>query len=813
MTDSPSLLGLEVLGYRLERQIGEGGMASVWLARHPALGKLAAVKVLDPLLTRNPSLVDRFIEEARIQVRLEHPNIVKVENVSTEPLAMVMEYVDGSSLDASMGPRVGPVPVASVLNLWRPILSAIEYAHARGVVHRDLKPANILITRDGVPKVLDFGIAKVLAGHGRTRTGAWMGTPAYMAPEQIRSPKDVDAQADIYALGVMLYEIAAGRRPFDTGEADDSDFDLMAAQVNEPPPDPRRFSAGIPEAVATVILKALAKRPAERQQSVAELREELENAVGATTLPPPQPAPPTRYEAGPAPRRKRYWPWLLGGVALAAGLIIWALWPPGTDRNRRSRRTDQRQPVEKAASARGQDPAAPDHPASDSTPPKSKPKPKPPVKPSASPPAKPVEVQQQGYRGPAATVTVWHSYLGAEGALLRKVIQAHAARGTPITVKLRFVPFDAFNDKMKIAAPEGRGADLVIFAHEAGGSWAEMGLLEPLNDHIESSDMARFLPAPMRVLVNRGVLYGLPMASKSVALIYNRALVPTPPRTWDELLGICHQQRRAGRHGLIYPAAELYFHAPWLHGLGGRVLDGQGAPTIDTVPARQAALLARELVTNCGTVSAKAATLAEVFGAGKAAMIMSGPWERTNIPPGLDYGVATLPSLPNGAPAKPFASVEAVYLNRRSANKAAALEIMRWLTSDQSATIRLDVAGQVVPNRAAWERHEKAPNAITNAFRSQLEQSVPTPAAPVMQRVWMPYNEALLRVIAGDAGPEEAMAKAQSSVRGQKAPHFKERDRRARALKKKKKRKKRKKRKLRKRRAAPRRKGKAVVPW
>ena len=376
MSDTPDLTGTQVMGYRLERPIGEGGMASVWLATHPTLAKRAAVKVLDPLLTRQATLVERFLAEARIQVHLVHPNIVRVENVSTEPLAMVMEYVEGRPLSESIGRSAGPVPLTGALPILRQVLSAIEYAHAQGVVHRDVKPANVILTPDGVAKVMDFGIAKILTGGGSTRTGTSMGTPAYMAPEQIQGAKDVDARADIYALGVMLYEVVTGRRPFDSGEDEGSDFRLMSAQVNDAAPDPRTFCPDVPEAVAAVILKALEKDPSKRHPTVAALAEALEATVdGAEGLAvpvavpapaPPTPAAPTRYEAPESPARadepapsRGLQPWhyaVLAVLFAAVGTALW--WPAGSGRptpNDDIEDSSAENPTEEAADGREAD--------------------------------------------------------------------------------------------------------------------------------------------------------------------------------------------------------------------------------------------------------------------------------------------------------------------------------------------------------------------------------------------------------------------------------------------------------------------------
>ena len=303
------LTGQEILGYRIAELIGEGGMATVWRAEHTTLESTVAIKVLDPLLAQDGDLVQRFVDEAKIQHKLRHPNIVGLENFSQDPLAMVMEYVEGSSLSDMIGLQVGPIPLERALPMMRQIMDAVGHAHAHGVVHRDLKPANVMVTADGRMMVTDFGIAKILSStQGRTRTGMSMGTPAYMAPEQIRGAKDVDARADIYALGVTFYEMLAGRTPFWGADDEESDYGLMDAQVRKPPPDPREFYPHIPERVVELLLRTLSKEPVGRPSSVEELRAALDAAAGgaapARTVVESGPAVPaparTVVESGPA---------------------------------------------------------------------------------------------------------------------------------------------------------------------------------------------------------------------------------------------------------------------------------------------------------------------------------------------------------------------------------------------------------------------------------------------------------------------------------------------------------------------------------
>jgi serine/threonine protein kinase len=277
------LTGHKIMGYVLERKLGKGGMGEVYLGVQPALGQRVAVKILDPVLARNAELRERFIQEARIQVKLRHPGIVQVHTADTEgePLALILEYVEGSTLDSLLR-KQGRLPLGEALPIFRQVLDAVEHAHEAGVVHRDLKPPNIMVAA-GTAKVMDFGIAKVLGGTKLTRTGTTMGSAHYMSPEQVLGSKQLDHRTDIYSLGATFYEVLAGQPPFAAmaSEATDSIFSIMEAHVRKEPPDPRERAPDLPEAVAALLLRCLAKKPAARYQSASELRAALLDLVDA----------------------------------------------------------------------------------------------------------------------------------------------------------------------------------------------------------------------------------------------------------------------------------------------------------------------------------------------------------------------------------------------------------------------------------------------------------------------------------------------------------------------------------------------------
>ena len=260
--------------YRVDQVLGEGGMGIVFQATHVRLGQRFAIKMLHPHMLSKPEIVERFEREARAAAQLRSPNAVRVVDVDVTPdhlPYMVMEFLDGHDLAAELQTR-GRFSVSDAVDCVLQACRAMAEAHALGIVHRDLKPANLFLAREGtttVVKVLAFGISKMAASEldvHVTSTLATMGTPLYMSPEQIRSTKSVDARADVWSLGVILFELLAGRPPF-TGSA----MAVSAAIVADPPTSLRELQPGVPEALEQVMLKALAKTPDARWPDVQAL--------------------------------------------------------------------------------------------------------------------------------------------------------------------------------------------------------------------------------------------------------------------------------------------------------------------------------------------------------------------------------------------------------------------------------------------------------------------------------------------------------------------------------------------------------------
>jgi serine/threonine protein kinase len=275
----------QVIGgkYRVLELLGQGGMGSVFAADQIGLDRQVAIKILRADLKTAPSVVHRFESEGRFAASIHDPNIVQVFDVGV--LAdgrayLVMELLVGESLEAFMRTR-GKLGVAEAVAIAKQIASGLGSAHEKGIIHRDLKPSNVYLAEAkraplGVTvKLLDFGIAKTMDDAGRdaptTATGSLLGTPYYMSPEQIRGLRNIDARTDVYALGGILFEMVCGRRAFEA----ESQFELVNAQVHNPPPDPRTIEPSVPKALARLIVQMLAKDAGERPGNIEKVRSEL----------------------------------------------------------------------------------------------------------------------------------------------------------------------------------------------------------------------------------------------------------------------------------------------------------------------------------------------------------------------------------------------------------------------------------------------------------------------------------------------------------------------------------------------------------
>jgi serine/threonine-protein kinase len=331
--------------YRCERVLGEGGMASVYLARDAELERLVALKLLARQLAGDEEFRERFLREARLAARLLHPNIVQVFDAGEDDGRpyIVMEYVEGETL-AELLARRGKLPAAEAVELALQLCAGLEHAHEHLLVHRDVKPANLLIRGDGVVKIADFGIVHAAESTRLTQIGTVLGTAAYLSPEQAAG-KPVTAQADLYSLGAVLYEALTGRLPYEL----ESLAELPGLQRRGATPV-RELEPAVPPAVEDAVMGCLARNPDYRPASAAALARQLAGATEAPTRQLPvrgAVAPTRRYESlrgrGPAA-------WLAAAAIAVLVLVGLGLWRfGGGDANH----SNVRQPAAVTAPARG----------------------------------------------------------------------------------------------------------------------------------------------------------------------------------------------------------------------------------------------------------------------------------------------------------------------------------------------------------------------------------------------------------------------------------------------------------------------------
>ena len=278
--------------YEIAAPLGRGGMGVVYRGVHAHLGRQVAIKELAPELTQQPEFKERFFAEAKTQARLHHPNIVSVYDLIEDggEFFIVMEFVAGEALDDRFKAAPGAeIALHEAIGISCQVLAALDYAHSEGVIHRDIKPSNIMITNDGRVKLTDFGIALLIGDKRLTASQSAIGTPTYMSPEQILRPREVDHRTDIYSTAVVIFELLAGRPPFD----DETEYGIKKLHVETPPPDLSTLKPSLPPALVQAVHTALSKNPDDRFASAGLFLKAIQEATPGVV--------PTASTAAPVP--------------------------------------------------------------------------------------------------------------------------------------------------------------------------------------------------------------------------------------------------------------------------------------------------------------------------------------------------------------------------------------------------------------------------------------------------------------------------------------------------------------------------------
>ena len=374
---------------------------------------------------------------------------------------------------------------------------------------------------------------------------------------------------------------------------------------------------------------------------------------------------------------------------------------------------------------------------------------------------------------PAAELTLWHAYRGAEKAAIEKVAKLYeekqAAKG--VKVNTLAIPYDAYADKISAAVPRGKGPDLFIYAQDRLGGWIEAGkTVEPIDFFLDARTKDQFLPGMLDAMTYKGSVYGLPLNYKSITLIYNKALVKVPPKTSTELVKIAKARTQAdsGRYGLAYWYTNFYFHAALANAFGARVFDADGKLAINSKESVNAINQMMKWYKQDGILPPEPseALIASLFNEGKAAMVFNGPWFIGEISPKIDFGLAMLPVIDEAGkkPMRPWLTIEGAYISAASKQKDLAYDFAKYLASEEVGLIMALEGRQLHTNKAIYADKRVSGDRVLKAFHDQLTNAEPMPNRAEMTMVWSPATTAMNKVTKGNATPEAAIKEAGETI-------------------------------------------------
>ncbi|MDD5382082.1 MAG: extracellular solute-binding protein, partial [Candidatus Margulisbacteria bacterium] len=309
------------------------------------------------------------------------------------------------------------------------------------------------------------------------------------------------------------------------------------------------------------------------------------------------------------------------------------------------------------------------------------------------------------------TIVIWHAYRGEEKDAIEAVAQNFNKTHKDIQVSLLAVPFDALADKVSASVPRDKGPDLFIYAQDRLGGWIVAGIAEPIEYYLTDSVKARFVPGSLNAFTYKGSIYGLPLSTKGVTLIYNKAMVSEPPKTTDELISLAKSLTDPAKkqYGLAYEIQNYYYHSIWMQGFGARVFDANGDPVLNSPEAIKALQFAIDLQQKEKIVPEEVTNtlVTTLFNEGKAAMVINGPWFRGEIDPAIEYGVALLPVISEtGKPAIPFLTVEGIIMSVKSLNKEAAFKVMDYFTNNATSLVFATKGKMISANKSVYLNKE-----------------------------------------------------------------------------------------------------------
>lgn len=373
----------------------------------------------------------------------------------------------------------------------------------------------------------------------------------------------------------------------------------------------------------------------------------------------------------------------------------------------------------------------------------------------------------------AAELIVWHAYRGAEKTAFEKVAQLYqtkmASKGIKVTTLA--IPYDAYADKISASVPRGKGPDVFIYAQDRLGGWIESGkTVEPIGFYMDDATRAQFLPDMLDAMTYKGTVYGLPLNYKSITLIYNKALVKTPPRTSAELVKLAKSLTNAesGRYGLVYWYTNFYFHSALMNAFGGRVFDKDGKLVVDSPQTIASIKQMMKWYKQDGIMPTEPseALVSSMFNEGKAAMVFNGPWFIGEISPSVNYGLAVLPVIDEAGkkPMRPWLTIEGAYVSASSKQKELAYDFAKFLASEEAGLILALEGRQLHTNAAIYKDKRVAGDVVLKAFHDQLSSAEPMPNLAEMTMMWSPVTTAMNKVVKGNATPEAALKEASDAI-------------------------------------------------
>ena len=370
----------------------------------------------------------------------------------------------------------------------------------------------------------------------------------------------------------------------------------------------------------------------------------------------------------------------------------------------------------------------------------------------------------------AADLVVWHAYRGAEKTAFEKVAKLYETK-KGIKVTTLAIPYDAYADKITASVPRGKGPDVFIYAQDRLGGWIESGkTVEPIGFYIDDATMKQFLPGMMDAMTYKGTVYGLPINYKSITLIYNKALVKTPPKTSAELVKLAKSLTNAdsGRYGLAYWYTNFYFHAALMNAFGGKVFDKDGKLVLNSPQTIASIKQMMKWYKTDGIMPTEPSEtlVSSMFNEGKAAIVFNGPWFIGEISPSINYGLAMLPTIDEagGKPMRPWLTIEGAYVSASSGQKESAYDFAKFLTSEEAGLILSLEGRQLHTNSAIYKDKRVMNDVVLKAFHDQLNSAEPMPNRAEMTMVWSPVTTAMNKVVKGNATPEVALKEATGTI-------------------------------------------------